>query len=437
MLWSLPAWDTTSMSEPPRILLAVPFSPRFDSPHGGRVTAQLLRSLLREHRVALVHLRRPGEPSADPELAAACELVREVEHSRGRAPDAWRHRLRVLSSPLTGRSTAVATGFVRGLPDLPAATARHFGADVIHVEHDALAYCGPRIRGAAPATILVCQDPGLVTSEHLAALTSGHQRFAHRLEVRIWRRYWLRSLPSFGAVVTYTDADGDAVRAAVPRVRVETIGLGIEMPPQPLSATGTDASVAFVGGYSHIPNADAALRLIGSIMPAVRAEHPQTRLVLVGDAPTPEMQRAAGPLDEITGRVASVVPYVDAAAVIALPIRIGGGMRVKLLEALAAGKAIVASPTAVAGLALRDGEHVLLAERDTEFVSAVRSLLRDPVRRAEIATAARGWAEAHLAWRSRVAVYDELYASLLDGRELRRSEHHLARAASGEVDGDG
>lgn len=414
------------MPEPPRILLAVPFSPRFDSPHGGRVTAQLLRSLLREHRVALVHLRRPGEPAADPELAAACELVREVEPAGGRAQDAWRHRLRVVSSPLTGRSTAVAPSFVHALPDLLAATSRRFGADVIQVEHDALAYCGPRIRDAAPATILVSHDPGLVASEHLAALTSGRQRLAHRLETRIWRRYWRRSLPSFGAVVTFADADAAAVRAAVPRLRVETIGLGIEVPPQPLSATGTDASVAFVGGYSHIPNADAALRLIGSIMPAVRAEHPRIRLVLVGDGPTPEMQRAAGPLDEITGRVASVVPYVDAAAVIALPIRIGGGMRVKLLEALAAGKAIVASPAAVAGLALRDDEHVLLAERDDEFAAAVRSLLRHPVRRARIATAARGWAEANLSWRSRVIVYDELYRSLLDTRDGRAHEDSAA-----------
>jgi glycosyltransferase involved in cell wall biosynthesis len=104
---------------------------------------------------------------------------------------------------------------------------------------------------------------------------------------------------------------------------------------------------------------------------------------------------------------------MDEAAVIAVPLRMGGGMRVKVLEALSAGKAIVASPLAVAGLEVTDGVELLVASSDREFVDAIVRLLEDVPTRVRIAGNARAWAAENLAWGPRVAQYDELYRSVL------------------------
>jgi polysaccharide biosynthesis protein PslH len=203
----------------------------------------------------------------------------------------------------------------------------------------------------------------------------------------------------------------------VPTARVVSIPLGLQVPPAALDAAGgTRRDVVFVGGYSHPPNADAALRLMQSIVPKVRGQVADVRLQLVGDAPTPAMLRAAGPGDAITGRVEDVTPFLERAQLVVLPLRLGGGARVKLLEALAAGKAVVASPLAAAGVDVADGRELVLAETDEEFADVIVGLLRDDARRGALGRAARSWALDNLGWDARVAEYDALYRSVLATR---------------------
>jgi polysaccharide biosynthesis protein PslH len=96
-----------------------------------------------------------------------------------------------------------------------------------------------------------------------------------------------------------------------------------------------------------------------------------------------------------------------------VPVRLGGGMRVKTQEAFAAGKAVVSSARGLAGLAVRDGEHVVVAETDEEFAARTAELLADPARREALGRAARAWVATHLDWRDTVERYEELYAELL------------------------
>ena len=107
-----------------------------------------------------------------------------------------------------------------------------------------------------------------------------------------------------------------------------------------------------------------------------------------------------------------VTPYLDRASLVVAPLRRGGGMRVKVLEALAAGKALVASPLAVEGLDVTDGEHCVLADGDQEYVDAMERLLLDPDRRAALAVSARRWALANLGWERSVAAFEDLYHRL-------------------------
>jgi glycosyltransferase involved in cell wall biosynthesis len=98
------------------------------------------------------------------------------------------------------------------------------------------------------------------------------------------------------------------------------------------------------------------------------------------------------------------------------PLRLGGGMRVKVAEALAAGKAVVASGLAAEGLGARDGDELLLADNSDAVADAASALLLDPARRAALGTRARAWAAEHLAWDAPAAAFERLYDSLLGAR---------------------
>ena len=403
-----------------RLLFAVPFSPRADAMHGGRVVAQLLYRLADRHRVGVVYMRHSGSGPIDPGLAARCELVEEVERSDlGPDDSPSRRRLHVLSAPLTGLPSQVAPLHDRSFAGLCAEIAGDWQPDIVQVEHDHLAFCGPVLREGdrAPALVLMSHEPGGPASEELANATHGRRRLAHRVDTASWRRYWARTLPAFDAVVTLTDRDRDVMAAAAPNVRILSIGLGIDIPPQPLSATGRgEPSVLFVGGYWHPPNSDAALRLVRSIMPAVRTRMPGLRLVLVGARPGRELMDAATAEDTVTGTVPSVTPFLDQASLLVLPIRLGGGMRVKLLEALAAGKAVIASPLAASGLDITDGEHLVLARTDEDFAESIVTLVSDQAARSQLGRGAREWAMRNLGWDARVEEYEALYRSLLPSR---------------------
>jgi glycosyltransferase involved in cell wall biosynthesis len=176
------------------------------------------------------------------------------------------------------------------------------------------------------------------------------------------------------------------------------------------------ADVLFVGNFVHPPNIDAATRLVREIFPRVLGTHPDASLHVVGANPPPELRAASGRAVTITGRVPDPVPYIERAAVVAAPIRFGGGMRVKVLEALAAGKPLVASRLAVEGLELADGDQFVAAESDEEFADRICDLLADEPLRQRLGARAREWAVENLNWERSVAAYEDLYARLLRER---------------------
>jgi len=412
---------TASAAAPPRhrILYLAPFTPRSDAMHGGgRILAQLLLRLARRNRVGLVYLRGPGTTPIEPALEEACELVQEIVPRRRRDAGGKQHRIDVLRAPLTGLPSPAAAVHDRSLTHSADDAVLGWTPDIVQVEQDVLAYLGPVVRRTSSDAklILTCHEPGPAAAADLVRTTHGRQRLAHSVDRRAWQRYWSRTLGAFDVVVTFTDRDRSVVTAANPSVRAVAIPFGIDIPDTPLSAVGGDEPrVFFVGGYMHPPNSDAALRLLRSIMPAVRRRLPGLRLILAGADPGPEMLSAAGPDDLITGTVERVEPHLDAAALLALPIRMGGGMRVKLLEALAAGKAVVASPLAAAGVDVTDGTELALADSDEEFAATITRLLQDADARGRLGTAARAWAVRELSWDPRVRQYTALYSRLLAG----------------------
>ena len=220
-------------------------------------------------------------------------------------------------------------------------------------------------------------------------------------------------LAATDAVVTFSEEDQRLLAARAPQARVLRIAPGVALPPQPCDPVGNQPpTVLFIGSFVHPPNVEGAIRLATGIFPEVRARHAAVRLKIVGDAPPAAVRELSGQGIVVTGRVDDVRPYLDRAAVVAAPLRLGRGTRVKVLEALAAGKALVATPRALAGVDVVPGEHVLAATTDAEIRDAVLVLLDSPDRRRRLGGAARAWALENLRWEDRAAEYESLYGSL-------------------------
>jgi glycosyltransferase involved in cell wall biosynthesis len=155
-------------------------------------------------------------------------------------------------------------------------------------------------------------------------------------------------------------------------------------------------------------------------LPLVRRRHPGAVLYLVGGSPPPELADATPPGVIVTGHVPALGPYFEQAAVVAAPLRRGGGMRVKVLEALASGKAVVASPLAADGLDVVDGWQLAIATSDEEFAARIAELFEDAVARRALAERARSWARRNLTWDASIDAYMRLYEEILgEGRPDR------------------
>jgi polysaccharide biosynthesis protein PslH len=136
-------------------------------------------------------------------------------------------------------------------------------------------------------------------------------------------------------------------------------------------------SLVFTGSMDWLPNDDAIWYFVQEILPLVRAVKPDVRLTIVGRNPFPRLRELAenDPGIEVTGRVDDVRPYIDRAAAYVIPLRIGGGTRLKVFEAMAMEKAIVSTSIGVEGLRVTDGEDVLIADSPRAFAQAVLRVL--------------------------------------------------------------
>jgi glycosyltransferase involved in cell wall biosynthesis len=150
--------------------------------------------------------------------------------------------------------------------------------------------------------------------------------------------------------------------------------------PNPLDRSAP--LITFVGAMDWEPNVDAVEYFCGEVWPSIKAEVPQARFRVVGRNPDRRVQKWAwDSIDhsiEVTGRVPSVVEHLHQSAVVIVPLRIGGGTRLKIYEAMATAKAVVSTTVGAEGLDVHHGRDIILADDARSFAQAVIMLLRDP-----------------------------------------------------------
>ncbi|MBI2827729.1 MAG: glycosyltransferase [Acidobacteria bacterium] len=226
------------------------------------------------------------------------------------------------------------------------------------------------------------------------------RRAVLELEWRKMRRYEAQACNRAGLTIAVSEVDRELLVGNAPGASVCAIPTGVDTSYfSPNGCPERPSALVFTGAMDWYPNEDAILFFLDAILPSIRRKVPEVSLTVVGRNPTPRLQTAAADVGvRVTGTVDDVRPYMADAALYVVPLRIGGGTRLKIFEALAMGKAVVSTTVGAEGLPLIPGKHFLQADDPADFARAVVSLLRDPVRRRALGTAGRGLVEERYSW---------------------------------------
>ncbi|MGE0553651.1 MAG: glycosyltransferase family 4 protein [Gemmatimonadales bacterium] len=212
--------------------------------------------------------------------------------------------------------------------------------------------------------------------------------------------------------------DAERLRGVSPSCRIEVVDNGVDVEYFRPSGDGVPEpdSLIFVGAMYWYPNREAVEYLVDEIWPLVSAGEPSRTLTIVGRNPPPAVAAIEDPRVRVTGFVPDVRPYLEAAEIYVCPIRSGGGTRLKILDALAMERPVVATRVAVEGLAIVEGEHFIQAESPSEFAAAIDLLASDPERRRALGLAGRTLVEERYAWTVVGRSLERAYGKAAPGR---------------------
>jgi sugar transferase (PEP-CTERM/EpsH1 system associated) len=402
--------DVAGADAPPRrsILLVAPSWPHPPTWGFAMRVYHLARQLSSRHRVSLLTYDGGNTATAQGGFPAIFESVDFVKR-----PAAIRSKRRAQAeSLLSSRSYHVG-----GLRSAEMETAlenllaqRRF--DLIQLESSQMAFCAP------------VSDVPVALDEHnieylllrrLAEVESSPARkafgYVEAAKVRLEeRRAWNRS---DGSIFT-SAADMDVMRATMPDKPACVVPNGVDLDYfHPTADEPERSTVVFTGSINYRPNTDAVAFFVRDVMPRLLRLRPSTRFVVVGQGAPDWLVRMSGANVEFTGAVSDVRPYLAQAAVVIAPLRVGSGTRLKILEALAMEKAVVTTGIGCEGLAMVDGEHLVVANDPQSFAEETARLMSDRKLAAELGRSGRVLAERDYSWSVIVHRLERFHSQLI------------------------
>jgi glycosyltransferase involved in cell wall biosynthesis len=229
-----------------------------------------------------------------------------------------------------------------------------------------------------------------------------------------WRKlegYESHACTRLDKTVVVSQADAEALQMLLPGLECTVVPNGVDTTYfRPTEEDESDSTLVFTGKMDFRPNVDAVLWFAQEVLPLVRREIPGALLKVVGRNPHPRLQslrQAAGIF--LTGYVDDVRPYIGEAAVYVVPLRVGGGTRLKLLEAMSMSKAIVTTSLGCEGIVTEHNRELLFADDPAAFAAATVELMRDRERRRALGEAARKLAVSRHDWRSITPLLERVY----------------------------
>jgi polysaccharide biosynthesis protein PslH len=227
------------------------------------------------------------------------------------------------------------------------------------------------------------------------------------------RRYEARYYRDFTAAVTVSNNDKAHLARLSPELPVGVVGNGVDTNYfRPDGDLDIDGCLLFVASYGYPPNVDAAHFFCTEILPIIRSRLPEVTFWVVGrDAPA---DLGCYPGVKVMSDVPDVRPYLEQASVVVVPLRAGSGTRIKILEALAMGKAVVSTTLGAEGLEVEHGKHLLLADKPADFAQAVIDLVRDRPRRAALGQDGRVLVENRYSWVIQAKKFEAFVTDVVD-----------------------
>jgi sugar transferase (PEP-CTERM/EpsH1 system associated) len=371
-------------------------------------TFHLLREAARRHQVSfLTFIQHKEEWDGLRVLEEFCDSVTalEVPSDAGRAALAA-GLAKNLVSPLP---------FVATKYDAPAMRAAIRDAcgrakvDLLHLDMLPLAVYA-KAAGAVPV-VLVDHNVEHVLLQRRAKTERGVARRFWEVQAERLKAFEASAVRDATRTIAVSEVDAAILRSMAPSAEVRVVSNGVDAEFfQPGREPEDPDALVFVGAMTHYPNVDSVRYFVEEIWPRIRAARPGARITMIGAHP-PDSIRAFGaaPGVEIAGQVPDIRPHVQRAAVYVVPLRVGGGTRLKILDALAMGKAIVSTSVGCEGLEVEDGRDIAVADTAEAFAHRTLALMDDAALRAAMGRAARHTAETRYGWERLGALQEDVY----------------------------
>lgn len=389
-------------------ILVVDRSPPCNLLQGNALIGQHLFRRLRHHQLTLVCPAPAGEIAHyQAELAQLFDAVHLVPRAKPVAAlvGSFEPSLAQLGIRQAGSADPAAA---RALSRCVGQLLRQQSFDVIHTRQLPMA----AITGGIdhPAKLLE-----LIDSEALQAarrVRPGAPKT--RLRAIAARMIEQRAVRMFQACTTVADADAQMIRSLAPKMPVHVVPNGVDAAYfSPLALPEQPDTVVFTGAMSFPPNVTAVLHYYRNILPLIRKELPQVRLVIAGRDPAPEIAALADdPSVTVTGFVDDIRPWLAQPCLMICPMTSGSGIKNKVLEAMAMARPVVSTRLGMEALEVTNWRELVVADQPAEFADAVLKLLRDAAMRARIGAAGRELVLRRYTWDACAASYDAIYTQL-------------------------
>lgn len=243
------------------------------------------------------------------------------------------------------------------------------------------------------------------------------RRGLFRTQEYAFRQFERTMCTRFNLVACASGVDRDLMDEISPGLNSDVIPNGVDTTLyQPDREVEEEATLIYTGSMDWFPNEDAAIYFIDDILPTIQKKRPNLKFYVVGQFPSERLKRYGNrPGVIITGRVDDVKPYIARATVYVVPLRIGGGTRLKILEALAMGKAVVSTSVGAEGLNLSAGDEIMIADESAKFADGVLQLMENGGMRRELGDNGRRRVETEYDWRRIGEKLQRLYEAVVAG----------------------
>jgi glycosyltransferase involved in cell wall biosynthesis len=375
-------------------------------------TWNVLKYLARNHEVTLASFVRGDQSAEIDHLKGYCRAVHTVPIARGALRDGW-YMLQSLATNQPFLMVRDDRAAMRRLIDQLAAETQF---DIVHADQLNMAQYAERVPGAGK--VLDAHNALWLLYKRLwETMNSGPRKWLLGRDWGLLKRYEGDICRRFEGLLTVSEEDKVALEEAAGRALEATvIPIAIDTDEVTEVRRQPEADhILHIGTMFWPPNIDGILWFLREILPAIQAQRPQTVFDVVGAKPPPEITayNSNGSGVNVTGYVVDPTPYYEMTGVMVVPLRAGGGMRVKILNALAQGLPIVSTTIGCEGIAVESGRHLLIADTPEAFAQATLHILQDKALADELGRNGRCLIESTYDYRAACRPLETLYQQAL------------------------